>query len=82
MAKKRYEQKNEERASAIRERATAIKEKEKVRPTIFSKSISATRYPEMLWLILVGVLLTWSWAAAPFSFSFLIGDHGYVPATR
>ena len=31
MAKRRYEQKNEEKDNAIRERASALKEKEKVR---------------------------------------------------
>jgi hypothetical protein len=31
MTKKRYEQKNEEKQNAMRERSTAFKEKEKVR---------------------------------------------------
>jgi len=34
MTKKRYEQKNEEKQNAMRERSTAFKEKEKVRSCV------------------------------------------------
>ena len=37
MAKKRYEQKNEEKHNAMRERSTAFKEKEKVRSCVASQ---------------------------------------------
>jgi len=50
MAKRRYEQKNEEKHNAIRERASAFKEKEKVRVhhDLFFLSFSLNRIIHML----------------------------------